>query len=173
MKSWPPSLPEADTFVPVLMRMKEDVRQEVRSRKSSAEDRRISQYMRDTNVGTRLISDAEGPYKGQLVVSFDTVTDRKIRRDRLRLFQVSPDGKDIFAIRTAIAHAVANNLTKKEAAVLAREMVGGFYDQYEFALMAGASAKELREISPHRYGEQLREIYESIRQRSLAVLENE
>lgn len=173
MKSWPPSTPDTDIVCDVFAHMKDNIRNELKNRNLSAADKSLTQYMRTSNVGTALVTEAEGPYKNQLVVSFDTVTDRDIRPKMLRVFQVSPDGDGIFVVPTAITHAAVNGVSKRDAGVLADELVGGFYEQYAIAAMMRVSKKELRKISPERYTEKLHEIYEMIRQRALAVIEGE
>ncbi len=169
-ETWPPTPPDAIPFKRAFMHMKENVRFELRQRDTSPEDRNLAQYMRTSNIGTGLVAATEGPYEGQMVVSFDTVTDRTIRPKLLRIFRSSTEGEGIFLVPTDVTHAAANGVTKREAAVLAHEWVGGFYEQYEMARAGGISKRMLRDISPERYEEQLRLIYDQIRERSLSVL---
>jgi hypothetical protein len=129
--------------------------------------------MRSANVGTRLLEEKKGAYEGRLVVSLDTVTSRDIRRRMLRVFAVSPDGGDIFVVPTDVTHAAANGITKKEAGVLADELVGGFYEQYEIARAMRAPKWYLRDIDPKRCEEGLRCIYDEIRNRTLEVLRDD
>lgn len=170
MKSWPPMPPDTEKFIGAFQHMKENVRTELHQRDISRTDASLAQYMRTSNIGTRLVTEAEGPYKGNLVVAFETVTARTIRHKLLRVFSASPDEDGVFIVPTDVSHLSINGVSRSEARVLADELVGGFYEQFEFANMMGVSKKELRKISPESREEELRKIYDDIRQRSLAVI---
>lgn len=171
MKSWPPASPDSDDFVSAFMHMKENVRGELTKKDMSDADANLAQYMRSSNIGTALHPETKGPYRGQLAVIFETVTGRKINPKQLHVFRPSSYESGVYSVPPDVAHAAVNAVSRKEAAVLADELVGLFYDQYEFSKMAGHSSKQLRKFSPDRYEEQLHLIYDQIRQRALLVIE--
>ncbi|MDB4978162.1 MAG: hypothetical protein JWM56_348 [Candidatus Peribacteria bacterium] len=170
MKSWPPSIPASDAFIGAFQSMKENIRIGLRKKDMSFEDSSLARYMRTLNVGTRLVRETDGPYARDFVVCFDTVTARAIRPRLLRVFRPSPNENDVFMVPTDVTHAAANSVSTKESIVLADELVGGFYEQYDIAVMMGVSKKELRKISTERYETELREIYEMIRNRALHII---
>lgn len=171
MKSWPPTPPDIEKFVDAFQHMKKNVRGELHQRDMSRMDASLAQYMRTSNIGTRLMTETEGLYKDQLVVAFETITDRKIRKKLLRVFSASPHEDGVFVAPTDVSHLAINGVSRFEARVLADELVGGFYEQYEFAKMMGVSEEEMNEISPESREEALKKIYEEIRGRALTVIQ--
>lgn len=172
-EAWPPSPPAERPCGDALMQLKEHVRCELHERDLSDADKSLTQYMRRFNFAAGLVNANEGPYRGRMTLSFDTVTDRVIRPKLLRVLRPSTEEDGVFVIPADVAHIAANNMTKRGGRVLADELVGGFYEQYDMARAMGRTKHFLRKISPERYEDRLRLIYEQVRERSLDVLRGE
>jgi hypothetical protein len=172
MNNWPPAMPDPTVFCGAFMHLKENIQDAVRQGRSSRMDRSLAQYLRTSNIGTRLAKEMDGAYKRQITAVFETVTERSIRPKLLRMFHAAPDECGVYIVSTDITHDALNHVTKKEAAVFADELVSQFYDQYAIARSMGISTRMLRDSDPHRYENQLYRIYEEIRSRMLPVLRN-
>lgn len=170
MKSWPPARPDSALFVPAFLQVRDNVRDGLREQAMGSADAALAQYMRTSNIGTALIKETRGAYTGAFVALFETVTDRNIPKNHLRVFIPSREEDGVYVAPTSVTHTAINHVDRKNARIMADELVSGFYEQFAMASAMGVSAKQLRKISPERCEEQLRKIYEEIRQRTLAVL---
>lgn len=170
MQTWPPAPASDERFRDAFAEVTAEAKALLRNEDTSRVDRDIIRYMRTANVMMGLAVSDERAYRHRIAVSLETVTGRHVPRGLLRVIRPSPEFDDIYRLPTAVTHAAMNGVRKRAAAVLADTLVADFYDQYAASEEMGVSGKELRKISPERYAEQLREIHEQIRSRTLEVI---